>query len=352
MPTPSPLPVSILDLAPVPEGTDPATAIRDSIALAQQAEALGYHRYWLAEHHNMEGIASAATAILIGQVAAATRTIRVGAGGIMLPNHAPYRVAEEFGTLATLFPGRIDLGLGRAPGGDGAVMHALRRGLSPDSFPDDVAELIGYLGPRRDNWPVHAFPGEGTAVPVWILGSSLYGASLAAAFGLPYAFASHFAPAELDAALALYRERFTPGPFGDTPRFMLAVNVITAPTDAEAAFLRTSAVQSFARLRSGNPGKLPPPVEDVAAVVPPQFIAGAERALSISAIGAPETVKAQLDALIARHQPDELILTGNIFDPALRRRSFRLAAEVLGLTAPDRSEGLQGAGAEGSLLAS
>ena len=323
--------ISILDLAPVPEGSDTADALRASIALAQAAEGWGYHRYWLAEHHNMPGIASAATAILIGQIAAATRHIRVGAGGIMLPNHAPYRVAEEFGTLATLFPGRIDLGLGRAPGGDGAVMQALRRGLGGDRFPDDVLELIGYLGPRREEMAVHAHPGEGTQVPVWILGSSLYGASLAAAFGLPYAFASHFAPAELEAALALYRERFQPGPWGEAPRFMLAVNVVAAATDAEAAFLRTSAQQAFARLRTGRPGKLPPPVEDIHAVVPATILPGVNHALGVAAVGAPQTVKAQLEALIERHRPDELILTGNIWDPAKRAESFRLAAEVMGL---------------------
>ncbi|AXC49271.1 LLM class flavin-dependent oxidoreductase [Paracoccus suum] len=324
--------LSILDLAPVPEGSDAQTALRNSIALAQAAEGWGYHRYWLAEHHNMEGIASAATAILIGQIAAATRTIRVGAGGIMLPNHAPYRVAEEFGTLATLFPGRIDLGLGRAPGGDGAVMQALRRGLGGgDRFPDDVLELIGYLGPRRSDAPVHAHPGEGTQVPVWILGSSLYGASLAAAFGLPYAFASHFAPAELEGAIDLYRSRFQPGPWGDAPRFMLAVNVIAAPTDAEANYLRTSALQAFARLRLGRPGKLPPPVEDIHAEVPATILPAVERALSIAAIGAPQTVRARLEALIAKYQPDELILTGQIHDAEKRRESYRLTAEVMGL---------------------
>ena len=323
--------ISILDLAPVPEGTTPAKAIADSIALARAADDWGYHRFWLAEHHNMEGIASAATAILIGQIAAVTSRMRIGAGGIMLPNHAPYRVAEEFGTLATLFPDRIDLGLGRAPGGDGAVMQALRRGMGADRFPDDVVELLAYLGPPRPDAQVRAHPGEGTKVPVWILGSSLYGASLAAAFGLPYAFASHFAPNDLEDALALYRDRFQPGPWGDVPRFMLAVNVIAAPTDDEAAFLRTSAMQSFARLRTGRPGKLPPPVEDIHAVVPATVLPAIEKALSVAAIGSPGTVRQQLEALITRHKPDELILTGNIFDPDLRQRSFRLTAEAMGL---------------------
>ena len=326
---------SILDLAPVPEGGTTAGALAASLDLAREADGLGYHRYWLAEHHNLPGIASAATAILIGQIAAVTRRIRVGAGGIMLPNHAPYRVAEEFGTLATLFPGRIDLGLGRAPGGDAAVMQALRRGLGAERFPDDVLELLAYLGPRREDAAVHAHPGEGTDVPVWILGSSLYGASLAAAFGLPYAFASHFAPAELEGARDLYRARFQPGPWGEAPRFMLAVNLVCAPTDEEAAFLRSSAQLSFARLRTGRPGLLPPPVANVGAEVPAAVLRQVDQALGVAAIGSPETVTAEIARLTERHHPDEIILTGNIWDPRKRRESFRLAAAALGLRAAE-----------------
>ncbi|WP_415391964.1 LLM class flavin-dependent oxidoreductase [Paracoccus sp. SJTW-4] len=325
--------ISILDLAPVPEGSDTRTAIASSVRLAQAAEGWGYHRYWLAEHHNMPGIASAATAVLIGHIADHTRRIRVGAGGIMLPNHAPLAVAEAFGTLATIHGPRIDLGLGRAPGGDGAVMHALRRGQSRnEDFPNDVVELLSYLGPARPGAGVAAHPGQGTDVPVWILGSSLYGASLAAALGLPYAFAAHFAPDALDQALALYRERFQPGPWGDAPRFMLAANLIAADTDGAARKLRTSSQISFYRLRTGSPGLLPAPVDDLDAVVPAQYQSSVDRVLSISAVGAPETVKAQLDALVARYRPDELILTGNIWDPDARMRSFAIGAEVMGLS--------------------
>jgi len=325
--------ISILDLAPVPEGSDTRTAIASSVRLAQAAERWGYRRYWLAEHHNMPGIASAATAVLIGHIADHTRTIRVGAGGIMLPNHAPLAVAEAFGTLATIHGPRIDLGLGRAPGGDGAVMHALRRGQSRnEDFPEDVVELLSYLGPARPGAAVAAHPGQGTNVPVWILGSSLYGASLAAALGLPYAFASHFAPDALDQALALYRERFQPGPWGEAPRFMLAANLIAADTDEAARRLRTSSQISFYRLRTGNPGLLPAPVDDLDTVVPAQYQSSVDRVLSVSAVGAPETVKAQLDALVARYRPDELILTGNIWDPEARMRSFAIGAEAMGLS--------------------
>ena len=326
---------SVLDLAPVPEGSDARQAIANSLDLARHAEDWGYHRFWLAEHHNMPGIASVATPILIGQIAAVTSRIRVGAGGIMLPNHAPFRVAEEFGTLATMFLGRIDLGLGRAPGGDLAVARALRRNLGgEDDFPNDVVEVMTWLGPDRPEAVVRAHPGVGTQVPVWILGSSLYGASLAAALGLPYAFASHFAPAALTQALALYRDRFTPTPFGTAPRFMLAINVIAAASDDEAEFLLTTPQQSFARLRMGEPGLMPPPVEDISKVVPGPFLAGANAALAIRAVGGPQRVREQLAALIAEYRPDEVILTGQIHDHAKRLRSFEMAAEAMREVAP------------------
>ncbi|RDW13741.1 LLM class flavin-dependent oxidoreductase [Paracoccus thiocyanatus] len=321
---------SVLDLAVVAEGSDARQAIANSVALAQAAEGWGYSRFWLAEHHNMPGIASAATSVLIGHVADHTKTIRVGAGGVMLPNHAPLAIAEQFGTLATIHGPRIDLGLGRAPGGDGAVMHALRRSMQRnEDFPNDVVELLRYLGPPRPGAPVAAHPGEGTNVPVWILGSSLYGASLAAALGLPYAFASHFAPGDLDPALRLYRERFEATEFGQRPRFMLAVNVIAADSDAEAQRLRSSQQISFARLRTGMPGLLPPPVDDVLEAIPVRILPAVNAALAVSAIGSPATVAAELEGLIARYRPDELILVGNIYDQAARHRSFAMAAEIL-----------------------
>lgn len=320
---------SVLDLSPVPEGADAATAIANSVDLARHAEDWGYHRFWLAEHHNMPGIASAATSVLIGHIADATRTIRVGAGGVMLPNHAPLAIAEQFGTLATIHPGRIDLGLGRAPGGDVAVARALRRGMDQDRFPDDVVELMSYLGDAQPDAPVGAHPGQGTHVPIWILGSSLYGAQLAAHLGLPYAFASHFAPDALEQAVAIYRDRFQPSPQLDRPHYMLAVNVFAADSDAEGARLRTSMQQAFARLRSGRPSKLPRPVDDIAAEIGADMARAVDHALRISAVGSPDTVRRQLGALIERHAPDEVILTGQIHDHAARLRSFAIAAEVL-----------------------
>lgn len=320
---------SLLDLSPIPEGKTAADALAASADLARAAERLGYHRFWLAEHHNMPGIASAATAVVIGHVAAATRSIRVGAGGIMLPNHAPLTVAENFGTLATLFPGRIDLGLGRAPGSDMATARALRRHMAPeDSFPTDVQELIGYLGDGTEATRVRAIPGAGTHVPVWILGSSLYGAQLAAWLGLPFAFASHFAPAMLDEAIKIYRRGFRPSAHLDQPHVMIAAGVCAAETDAEAAFLRSSQILAFARLRTGRPGKLPAPTHDLSEI-PPPVMAEVQAALSCSATGAPQTVKAQLRAILTRYQPDELIISGMIHDPTARLRSFEIAAKAL-----------------------
>jgi luciferase family oxidoreductase group 1 len=321
---------SLLDLSPVAEGASVAEALANTRDLARHAEALGYHRFWLAEHHNMPGIASAATAVLIGHVAGATERIRVGAGGIMLPNHAPLMVAEAFGTLAELYPGRIDLGLGRAPGTDPATMRALRRHMAPeDRFPQDVVELLAYLGDMPETAPVRAIPGAGTQVPVWILGSSLYGAQLAAYLGLPYAFASHFAPAMLHEALAIYRRDFRPSQWLAAPYAMIAAGVCAAESDEEAAFLRSSQVLAFARLRSGRPGRLPHPRADLSDEVPPPVMAQVEAALSVSATGGPERVERELAALIRRYRPDELMITGMIHDHGARKRSLAIAAEVL-----------------------
>jgi luciferase family oxidoreductase group 1 len=321
---------SLLDLSPIPEGKTAKDALANTVDLARAAEKAGYHRYWLAEHHNMPGIASAATAVVIGHVAAATRTMRIGAGGIMLPNHAPLMVAEQFGTLATLYPGRIDLGLGRAPGTDMATARALRRHMAPeDSFPQDVQELIGYLEDAPDGAAVRAIPGAGTHVPVWILGSSLYGAQLAAYLGLPYAFASHFAPAMLEQALSIYRTTFQSSKFLESPYVMMAAGVCAAETDAEAEFLRSSQVLAFARLRNGHPGKLPYPTKDLATEIPVAVLAQVREALSCSATGSPATTKARFRALVEAYQPDELMVTGMIHDPAARVRSFEIAADAL-----------------------
>ena len=322
---------SLLDLSPIPEGHTAGDALANTVSLAIAAETFGYHRYWLAEHHNMPGIASAATSIVISQVASATRKMRVGAGGIMLPNHAPLVIAEQFGTLATLFPDRIDLGLGRAPGSDMATARALRRNMvSDDSFPHDVLELIGYLGENDDNAAhVRAIPGTGTKVPIWILGSSLYGAQLAAQLGLPYAFASHFAPAMLEEALLIYRQTFRPSQWLDAPYAMIGAGVCAADTDEDAHYLRTSQVQAFANLITGRPGKLPAPVDDLDQVVPAQIQAQVAQALSCSATGSLVSVKKQLEALIERYQPDEIILSGMIHNHSARVRSFEIAAEAL-----------------------
>ena len=283
------IPLSVLDLSPVPEGSTAGQALRNSVDLARHAERLGYRRYWMAEHHNMAGIASAATAVALAHAAEATSTIRIGAGGVMLPNHAPLVIAEQFGTLAALHPDRIDLGVGRAPGSDQLTARALRRTLSGDAddFPRDVLELIAYFEPSQPGQAVRATPGEGLRVPVWILGSSLYGAQLAAALGLPYAFASHFAPDALMQALQVYRARFKPSAFLDKPYVMLGLGVTAADTDAEAVRLATSQQQAFARLRSGRPGKLPPPVDDIDAVLTPMERATVDHALSCAVVGGP-----------------------------------------------------------------
>ena len=327
------IPLSVLDLAPVGEGRDIAQAFAQMRELARHAEHLGYRRYWLAEHHNMPGIASAATAVLIGHVAGATSTIRVGAGGVMLPNHAPLQVAEQFGTLATLYPGRIDLGLGRAPGTDQAATRALRRYYAgADEFPADVVELLHYFEPVQQRQPVQAVPGAGVAIEPWILGSSLFGAQLAAKLGLRYAFASHFAPAALEDALSLYRDRFEPSSRQATPHVMLALNIVCADTDAEARRLFTTQQQAFVNLRRGRPGLVPAPLESgdaIDAFCSPAEKAGVDQALACAAVGSPATVAAWVRDFVARHQPDELIVTANIHDPEARLRSYALAMEAL-----------------------
>ncbi|RUM99244.1 LLM class flavin-dependent oxidoreductase [Pseudaminobacter arsenicus] len=324
------IPLSVLDLAPIAEGNTASRSLANTLDLARHAERLGYLRYWLAEHHNMPGIASAATSVVIGHVAAGTKTIRVGAGGIMLPNHAPLVIAEQFGTLAALHPGRIDLGLGRAPGTDMNTARALRRNMEAgvDSFPQDVVELINYFAPAEPNQRVRAVPGEGQDVPVWILGSSLYGAQLAAMLGLPYAFASHFAPAEMEHALEIYRARFQPSERLQKPYVMLGLNVFAAGTDAEAKFHFSSLQQAFVNLRSGRPGQLPPPVENYDAELDPMVKATLASALSCAIVGSPEMVKSGLEAFIARTGADELMVTAQIFDHKARVRSFEILAEV------------------------
>ena len=324
------IPYSLLDLCPVPEGQPVAQALQNSLDLAQHAENWGYHRYWLAEHHNMPGIASSATAVLIGQIAAATKTMRVGSGGIMLPNHAPLMVAEQFGTLACLFPGRIDLGLGRAPGTDAATMQALRRHHNTgDRFIDDIAELQTYFSDEGRVGTIRAIPGQGTQVPLWMLGSSLFGAQLAAELGLPYAFASHFAPAALDMAVNTYRSYFKPSAQLAKPYFMLAVNVFAAESDAEGQYLQSSVQQAFANLGRGRPTALPAPVDDIETRLNPGILASVAEALSVSAVGSATSVEASLDQLIARYAPDEVILAGQIHDHKARLRSFEIAASVL-----------------------
>jgi luciferase family oxidoreductase group 1 len=324
------VPFSVLDLSPIVAGGTAADALRNSLDLARHVEALGYQRFWLAEHHNMAGIASAATAVVMAHIAGGTSRIRVGSGGIMLPNHAPLVVAEQFGTLATLFPDRIDLGLGRAPGTDPLTSRALRRDLasSAEQFPQDVLELQGYFAPAVPGQPIRAIPGEGLRVPLWILGSSLFGASLAAALGLPFAFASHFAPDALLPALQIYRTRFKPSRQLQQPHAMVAANIIAAASDAEARFLFTSLQQAFLRLRRGEPGPLPLPVASIEAVTSEAERAGLAQALECSFVGSVTTVAEGLRAFLARTGADELIISGHIHDHPARLRSFELAAQV------------------------
>ena len=323
------IPISVLDLSPITEGGDAALALRRTLDLARHAEALGFARYWLAEHHNMQGIASAATAVVIGHVAAGTQGMRVGAGGIMLPNHAPLTIAEQFGTLAALHPGRIDLGLGRAPGSDQRTMRALRRDFaSAERFPHDVIELQSYFRPAQPDQPVRAVPGEGLDVPIWLLGSSLFSAQLAAMLGLPFAFASHFAPDLMEEAVALYRDRFEASKAWPKPHVMLGLNVFAAATDREARLLSTSAQQQFVLLRRGTPGKLKPPVDSMEGLWTPMEQAGVERALAASLIGSPDTIREGLGRFIARHRPDELLIAGQIYDHNARLASFAIAAEA------------------------
>jgi len=320
---------SILDLAPVREGGTVAEALRNTVDLARHAERLGYHRFWLAEHHNMPGIASAATSVLIGHVAGATSTIRVGSGGIMLPNHSSLVIAEHFGTLETLYPGRIDLGVGRAPGSDGLASRALRYNSAEEDFPRQVAELLAYLAPARPGQRLVAFPGEGTNVPVWLLGSTTYSAELAATLGLPFAFASHFAPALLDDALAIYRECFTPSRFLDRPYAMAGVPLVAAETDAEAQRLVTSALQRGLRLIRGESIFVPPPVDSMDGLWSDPERFRVQSRMEVAIIGGPETVRQQLDAFLRRTGVDELMFVSDVYDHALRRRSFDLAAEAI-----------------------
>ncbi|MDB5406110.1 MAG: Luciferase-like monooxygenase, FMN-dependent [Rhodospirillales bacterium] len=328
-------PISVLDLSPITQGGNAGQALHNTLDLARRAEGWGYNRYWLAEHHNMTGIASAATAVVIGLVAGGTERIRVGAGGIMLPNHAPLVIAEQFGTLEALYPGRIDLGIGRAPGSDQITARALRRSLSgdPDAFPQDVVELMSYFAPPSPGQQVRAVPGSGLNVPIWILGSSTYGAQLAAALGLPFAFASHFAPEQMMNAIAIYRQRFRPSEANPEPYVMLGLNVFAADSDDEARRLFTSLQQAFLNLRQGRPGPLPPPVADFESRLSPPEQALLAHTLSCSVVGSPDTVRHGVERFVAETGADELMITAQIFDHAARLRSFEITAETLGIRA-------------------
>ncbi len=327
-------PLSILDLAPIVEGGDARGALRNSLDLAQHAEDWGYRRYWVAEHHNMDGVASSATAVLVGHIAGGTKTIRVGSGGVMLPNHAPLVVAEQFGTLATLYPGRIDLGLGRAPGTDRLTLRALRRHLASsdeeEGFPRDVMELQAYLGDGIPDQAVRAIPGLGTHVPIWLLGSSLYSAQLAAYLGLPFAFASHFAPDLLLQALEAYRAGYRPSADWPKPYAMVGVNVVAADNDDEAAWLFTSIQQRFLGMQRGLRGPLPRPIAPAAleSMWTPQERAGVQRMLAAAAVGSPQSVRRQLEAIVEQTAADELIVAGAIHDHAARLRSYQLLADA------------------------
>jgi luciferase family oxidoreductase group 1 len=327
------VPLSVLDLAPVPLGSTPGGALRNSLDLARHADHWGFTRYWLAEHHNMVGIASAATAVAIGFIAGGTDRIRVGSGGVMLPNHAPLVIAEQFGTLASLYPDRIDLGLGRAPGTDQLTLRALRRSPeASDVFPRDVVELQALLGDLQPGQLVQAVPGTGTKVPLWILGSSLFGAQLAAALGLPFAFASHFAPDALKPALQIYRARFEPSEQLQQPYAMVGINVIAAETDVEARRLFTSPQQSFANLLRGTRGQLRPPIDDIETYWSPAEKAQASRMLACSFVGSRETVATGLEAFVEETGADELIVAAAIYDHDKRLRSYEILAEIAGLS--------------------
>lgn len=326
------IPYSLLDLSPIAEGSTAAQAMHNTLDLARHAERLGYRRFWLAEHHNMPGIASAATAVLIGYVAQGTSTIRVGSGGIMLPNHSPLVVAEQFGTLASLYPGRIDLGLGRAPGSDQATARALRRHLdhdAADSFPQDVEELQAYFDEVRPGQRVRAVPGAGLKVPLWLLGSSLFSAQLSAAMGLPFAFASHFAPGFMRQAVDLYRRTFRPSDQLDRPHVMLGLNVFAADTDDEARRLFSSLQQQFLSLVRGTPGQLKPPVDDISRLWDASEADHIRRSLACSVVGSPATVRQGIQAFVDDLRPDELMLTGQIYDHTARLRSFEIAAQAM-----------------------
>lgn len=323
------IPFSILDLSPIVAGGTVSEAFHNTLDLAQHAEQWGYNRYWLAEHHNMAGVASAATSVVIGYVAGGTKTIRVGSGGIMLPNHPPLVIAEQFGTLESLYPGRIDLGVGRAPGSDGLTARALRRDLSrADAFPQDVLELQHYFQPAEPGQAIQAMPGAGLNVPIWILGSSLFGAQLAAMLGLPFVFASHFAPDHLMQALQIYRRDFRPSETLAKPYAMVGVSVVTAETDEEARYQFTSLQQQFFNIRRGKAGQIPPPVANMDALWSPAEKAGVEHMLRYAIVGSPDTVEAGLARFIAQTQADELIITAQVFDHQARLRSFELTAQV------------------------